>query len=384
MCLLAKGLYGLKQSQRAWYNTINSSLTQVQQFSQTLADSNVYIKREGESYVILALYVDNAILFSNNLDLLKHTKKILSQQFEMKDYGEVHYCLGIQVVCNRENRTIYLNQQRNIEDILERFNMKNCKPSITPMEANIKLSKDMCPRTSEERKFMANIPYRSAVGCLVYAMVCTRPDIAFAVGTVSQFLEDPGVKHWSVVKRIMRYLHGTATHGISYSPSINEKDTQVIGYCDSDWAGDVDSRKSTTGYCFLLGQGAISWHSKKQPIVALSSTEAEYVASTNATKEAIWLQQLCKDVGFKQFKPTIIYCDNQSCIALTQNSKFHTRTKHVEIHHHFIREKVLKGDVEIKYCNAEEQYADFLTKSSPRPKHELCKLKLGVTSTQRE
>lgn len=136
--------------------------------------------------------------------------------------------------------------------------MKNSKPAITPMEANVKLSKEMCPQTSEDKKFMSNVPYRSAVGCLVYAMVCTRPDIAFAVGAVSQFLEDPGIKHWSVVKRIMRYLHGTCTHGIHYGPRINSKDTQIIGYCDSDWAGDIDGRKSTTGYCFLLGEGAIS------------------------------------------------------------------------------------------------------------------------------
>ena len=145
----------------------------------------------------------------------------------MKDFGEVHYCLGLQVIRNRENKTIHLSQQKYIENILERFNMKICKPSFTPMEANVKLSRDMCPQTLKEKQIMAKIPYRSIVGCLVYAMICTRPDIAFAVGTVSQYFEDPDGKHWSVVKRIMRYLHGTSTHGVRYDPSTNSIATPI-------------------------------------------------------------------------------------------------------------------------------------------------------------
>ena len=182
----------------------------------------------------------------------------------------------------------------------------------------------------------------------------------------------------------MRNLHDTATHGVHYGPSTNGEDIEVVGYCGADWAGDMGGCKSTTMYYFLFGQGAFSWHSKRKPTVTLSSTEAEYMASTNATKEALWLQQFCKDIGFNQVKATTIFCDNRSCITLTQYPKFHARTKHVEFHHHFVQEKILSGAVEIKNCSTKEQYADFLTKSLPQPKHELCELKLGVTSTKVE
>jgi len=197
-------------------------------------------------------------------------------------------------------------------------------------------------------------------------------------------LEDPSIKHWSVVNQILWYLQGTTTHGISYGQKNPWARPLNHWYCNVDWAGEVDGRKSTMGYCFLLNNGAISWHSKKQPTVALSSIEAKYMATTNATKEAIWIQQFCKDILGSTKPNQLQFCahDNKSCIALTQNPKFHARTNHIEIHHHFVQEKVLSGDVEIKYCTTMEQYANFLTKGLPRPKHDLCKFNLGVLNIQ--
>jgi hypothetical protein len=198
----------------------------------------------------------------------------------------------------------------------------------------------------------------------MYCMLGTRPDIAYAVGALSQFASNPGKAHWQAVKRVMRYLQGTKELCLTYSSSID-----VLGYTDADWGGDQDNRRSTSGYLFKIGDGAISWSSKKQRTVALSSTEAEYMAATQATKEAVWLCLLLDEIGYTQNKiPTTIMADNQSCIALAKNPTFHARTKHIDIQHHYIRERLEDGDIELVYCNTNDMVADVLTKALSRDK----------------
>jgi hypothetical protein len=258
--------------------------------------------------------------------------------------------------------------QRAIEakkNILERFNMSDCKSAPTPMDAGIKLSKDMSPKNDEENEAMKSVPYQNAIGSLMYVMTGTRPDIAYAVGATSVYNSNPGEKHWKAVKRIMRYLKGSRDFELEYK-STNDP---MHGYSDADWGGNADDRRSTTGYTFIMSDAAVCWGSKRQPTVALSTTEAEYMALTQATKEAVWLKRFLQDIKLETQNNVRILTDNQSSMALAKNPVFHARTKHIDIRHHFIRERVEAGDIELVFCKTEDMLADVLTKGLTKEKH---------------
>uniref|UniRef100_A0A2N9I383 Reverse transcriptase Ty1/copia-type domain-containing protein n=1 Tax=Fagus sylvatica TaxID=28930 RepID=A0A2N9I383_FAGSY len=249
VCRLKRSIYGLKQSSRQWYLRFHDSITSFG-FEMIEEDHCVYLKRSKRSILILSLYVDDILLAGNDMDSIVTTKKWLSSTFEMKDMGTY------------------------IKKILERFHMHNSKPINTPMEKGCTLSLDQCPKNDEEKNQMSKVPYASAIGSLMYAMLCTCPDICFAVGMVSRYQSNPGPAHCRAVKRILRYLRGTIDHALCYHGG----DLRLTGYSDADWASDKDERKSTSGYAFILGGGAVSWCSKKQSCIALSTMESEYVA----------------------------------------------------------------------------------------------------------
>uniref|UniRef100_A0A2N9F2G9 Reverse transcriptase Ty1/copia-type domain-containing protein n=1 Tax=Fagus sylvatica TaxID=28930 RepID=A0A2N9F2G9_FAGSY len=215
------------------------------------------------------------------------TKEWLSSNFEMKDMGEADYILGVKIFRDRLKKILGLSQQTYIKKVLERFEMSDCKPIDTPISKNESLSKNMCPKTQDEQEKMARVPYANAIGSLMYVMMCTRPDICYAVGLVSRFQSNPELAHWKAVKRILRYLKGTIDYVLCYQGS----DLRLIGYSDADWGSDLDERKSTSGYAFFLNNGAIIWSSKKQPCIALSTMEAKYVACSAAIQEAVWLRR---------------------------------------------------------------------------------------------
>ncbi|GAB4832444.1 hypothetical protein Ancab_040266 [Ancistrocladus abbreviatus] len=223
---------------------------------------------------------------------------------------------------------------------------------------------------------MSRVPYASAVGSLMFAMICTRPDIAQAVGVVSQYMANLGREHWSAVKRILRYIKGTSNVALCYGGS----DLVVSGYVDSDYAGDFDGSKSTTRYVFTLASGAVSWISKLQSVVATSSTEAEYVAATQASKEAVWLKMVLEELGHKQEKMTL-FCDNQSALHLARNPVFHSKTKHIRVQYHFVREKVEEGTVDMRKVHTKENLADFLTKAINTDKFIWCRSSCGLLET---
>ena len=363
VCKLKKSLYGFKQASKLWYYKFQNYLFSLG-FLGIIADSNVYIKQDNTSFIILALYVDDVILITNTIQLLKQIDIQFRQAFAMTNHSPIHYILGIHIERNRMNRTIKIHQQKYILNILKHFQMINCNPIGKPFEVNVKLTKDQRPQTPSEINTMSNVPYAQAVGALGYASVTTRPALTYAVGEVSQHSINPRQAHWNAVKRIFRYLKGTIDHGIVYgfnSNSPNDPKT-LVGYTYADWAGDVDGRKSTSGYAFILANGVASWSSKRQQTVALSSIEAEYKAATEACKEGIWLRQLLQDIGFVQNLPTMIHCDNQSAIALTKNPQFHARTKHIEIQFHFIREVVEDGQIRLEYVHTSQNIADIFTK----------------------
>jgi hypothetical protein len=223
---------------------------------------------------------------------------------------------------------------------------------------------------------MSSIPYRQAIGSIMYAMVGTRPDLSVAVGKLSQFMQNPGLEHWNAVKKVLRYLQHSKNAVLQYKSC--QGGGTLFGYCDSDWGGDVDSRKSTSGYAFMLAGGCISWCSKKQATVALSSTEAEYIAATQAAKEAIWLRTFLKELHLAQKSATWIFSDSQGSNALIRNPVYHARTKHIDIQYHFVREHVLAGNLCYYFCATNDQVADILTKALPRGKFESFRMCLGI------
>jgi hypothetical protein len=267
-----------------------------------------------------------------------------------------------------------LDQSAYIKEILIKFNMENCKIAKSPSQPGYCLSASMSP------KEMASVPYRELVGALNWLATSTRSDIAHAVSCLSRFLNNPGRKHWTAAKRVVRYLKGTSSEGLGFHTN-DDKSSTLVGYSDSDWAGDVDSRRSTSGYIFLLAGSAISWKSRLQPITACSSTEAEYIALSEATKQAVWLRNLLGELGVLQNGPTIIYEDNQGCISISQNRRSDKRTKHIDIRFHYTRDQIEAERISVKYCTSHSMQADVLTKEPNAPRLTETKGLIGLQSS---
>ncbi|KAH9754792.1 Integrase catalytic domain-containing protein [Citrus sinensis] len=362
---LIKSLYGLKQSPRQWYKRFDQFI-QGQKFTTSEHDHCVYFRRllDG-AFIYLLLYVDDMLIASKNRDEIERLKKQLASEFEMKDLGDAQKILGMEIRRDKNNGSVWLTQKSYLKKVLERFGMDDkTKPVCTPLAPHFKLSSSSCPRSQEERDYMARVPYASAVGSLMYAMVCTRPNISQAVSMVSRYMYNPGKNHWLVVKWILRYLYGTIDVGLLFKKDCGQ---QCVGYCDSDFAGDLDKRRSTTGYVFTLGGGTISWRSILQSTIALSTTEAEYMAATEAVKEAIWLKGLLGDLGVIQ-ENIAVFCDNQSAIFLAKNQTYHARTKHIDVKYHYVREIIEGGDVLLKKIGTKDNPSDMLTKVVSRVK----------------
>ena len=375
VCKLKKSLYGLKQAPRQWYKKFDSFMVG-HGYQRTAADYCVYFKRyPGEKFIILLLYVDDMLIVGQDRAQISKLKEELAESFEMKDLGPAKQILGMEITRDRKNRRLWLSQERYVERILERFNMKEAKPVTTPLGGHCKLSKSSCPSTEEENKKMVVIPYSSAVGSLMYAMVCTRLDIAHAVGVVSRFLSNPGKQHWEAVKWIFRYLRRTSKLCLSFGRG----KLVLEGYTDADMAGDLDGRKSTSGYLFTFAGGAVSWQSKLQKCVALSTIEAEYIAVTEAGKEIVWIKTFFKELGMQQDE-YVVYCDSQSAIDLSKNATYHSRTKHIEVRYHWIRDATEGKRFKLKKIHADKNAADMMTKVIPKQKMEFCSMLAGMES----
>ena len=365
VCLLKKSLYGLKQSPRQWYKRFYQFMLG-HGFSRSDYDSCVYMKKVSDgSLVYLLLYVDDMLVVAKDMFEVKKVKEMLKGEFEMKDLGPAKTILGMEIIRDRKRR---LSQEKYIEKVLERFNMLDAKPVSVPLASHFKLSSLDSPKSKEDKEFMSSIPYANAVGSIMYAMVCTRPDIAQAVSVVSRYMANPGKAHWQAVKWILRYLRGTSSTCIEYGRNGDD----LIGYVDSDYGGDLDGRKSTSGYVFCLGGSAISWRSALQDVTALSSTEAEYMALTEGFKEAQWLGGFVGELKSGGCVP-MVYGDSQSAIHLARNpNSFHRRTKHIDVKYHYIRDTIASGKVVLGKVHTSENPADMLTKPLPVAKFEHC------------
>lgn len=379
VCRLRKTIYGLKQASRAWNKKLHSSLLQVG-LKDSKTDPCVYFRVSDKNMTFVAVYVDDLLIFSNDQTFKNKLKRDLSSEFKMKDMGEAKHCLGFEIKRDFKNGTLRINQSKYINEILCRFNMSECNPVSTPLDTNQKLTAEMSPKNPVEQREMRDIPYQQAVGSLLYAAHGTRPDIAFAVSLVSRFNNNPGKPHWNAVKRIFRYLKGTNSFELEFSKDANKG---VFGYCDADWAGDIDSRRSMTGYIFKFQGGPITWGTKKQATVALSTAEAEYMALSMATQDAMWLRSLNKEFKMEKLTPTTIFCDNKSAIDLAHTTIHHSRSKHIDIRHHYVREKIASGDIELQYIDTGNMTADILTKGLVKGNHFKCVNAMGLNSHEK-
>jgi Reverse transcriptase (RNA-dependent DNA polymerase) len=361
---LVKTLYGLKQSGRRWYQKLTSIFTSLG-LIQCSVDQAVFYKSNprANELTVVAVHVDDCTIAATSPRLVNALKDGLRKHVEVTDLGELHWMLGIEVKRDREARTIHLSQRAYIDSILRRFNFDGLKPLSTPMDTQVHLRSEQAPTTPAEFAMMRDVPYREAVGALNWAALATRPDIAFAVATVARFASNPGPAHWEAVKRIYRYLSGTRDLWLTYG----EAKRTLEGFADAD-GSMAEDRRAISGYAFLIDGGAVSWSSKRQEIVSLSTTESEYVAVTHGGKEAVWLRSLLSHV-FGPFKdPTTLFSDNQSAIALTRDHQYHARTKHIDVRYHWIRWVVEQGTIKLVYCPTDDMVADALTKALPSPK----------------
>jgi len=369
VCLLKKSLYGLKQSPRQWYKRFDLFMVS-HGYTRCEYDCCIYYRVLSDgSYIILALYVDDMLVAAKSKQEIGKLKSMLNSEFDMKDLGAAKKILGIEIHRDRRAGQLRLSQSGYLQKVLQRFNMQDSKSVSTPLASHFKLSAKMSPSSEDEIKCMEEVPYANAVGCLMYLMVCTRPDISHAVSVVSRYMANPGKEHWNAVKWVFRYLAGTRDLGIVFDQK--EASEDVVGYVDSDYAGNLDSRRSMTGYAFMFSGGPVCWKSTLQDTVALSTTEAEYMAVTEAAKEAVWLKGLVSELGFMQ-DSVLLHCDSQSAIHLAKNQVYSARTKHIDVRYHRIREWLASGDLTLSKVHTDENASDMLTKPVPREKFERC------------
>ncbi|KAI3649368.1 hypothetical protein MP228_005777, partial [Amoeboaphelidium protococcarum] len=345
-------------------------------FVPTEADHCLFYRKEDDALILA--HVDDMLLGIKGIDQAQKLKKDIASMIEITDLGPASYFLGLHIERDRQAKTILLHQHRFIAELLEDYQMSLVKPAPTPMDSTVSLSLQDCPQTKEEQELMQDIPYQQVVGALLYTACATRPDISAAVGKVCKFSSNPGQKHWTAVKRICKYLKGTSKLGIQLG---GEHGTVIQGWSDADWAGDTDGRKSTGGYLFKLANSPVSWQSKLQNIVALSSCESEYIALSNSAQEAIWLRRLLQEIGWTQDAATLIHEDNQGAIAVINGNKTHSRTKHIDVRHHFIRTCVRDGHLRVVYCPTDLMLADILTKPLPTQKFLALRDMMGMSES---
>ncbi|KAI7953544.1 hypothetical protein MJO28_006091 [Puccinia striiformis f. sp. tritici] len=383
---LKKSIYGLKQSARLWHIEVEKFLKKIG-FEKTYGDECVFIRTKNRQSSIIYLHVDDMIITGDEKEI-EDVKALIKGKWNMEDLGIAKRIVGIEIE-NLENGSYKINQQSMIGNVLGKFCMTDCmtdfKPASTPFAPNTHLVKSTDDESAEFLKI--NDRYRSAVGSIMYLAICTRPDISFAVGVLSRHLSKPNQQHWDAFKHVLRYLKATKNQSIIYKSdngrSLEGDQSWETPECasDTDWAGDRSSRRSTTGYIFKYLGGALSWRSRLQQTVALSSTEAEYRATTEAKQEILWLCKLMKELNLIVKLPITLKCDNLSAKYLASNPFYHSRSKHIEIEFHWIREKVKEGFIRLEYCKTTEMIADLFTKNLGKQSFKKLKKMIGLTES---
>lgn len=358
---LRKALYGLKQSARCWSDEVKDKFKSMNLIQNPHDPCLWYGKTSDGRETLIYLHVDDMAITGNNITYIK---EVLKTKWRMEDLGPAHCVVGIEIH-STPSQGYSLSQPAMIQTVLERFRVEDCKPASTPFPGGTKILR---ASDADVEEFLASkLPYNSLVGSLMYIAQGTRPDIAYAVGALSQHLARPSMTAWNLGLHVLRYLKGTILLGLIY----DGHDSTVVGnqswhfpdcHTDSDWAGDPTTRRSTTGYLFKMNGAAVSWRSKLQSTVSLSSTEAEYKATTEAGQEIVWLRGLLSNISILHPRPTVLCSDSTGAVSLTLKTVFHARTKHIEVQHHWIREQVEKKTIVLRHISNKHMFADTLTK----------------------
>lgn len=362
VCRLRKSLYGLRQAPLAWYQTFSSALLSFG-FTQSLADTSLFLYRRDHDCLLVLVYVDDMILTGSNSDLIQDLIRFLSTKFSVKDLGPLTYFLGVEIVWCRDG--LLLSQQKYIVDLLHRFQMDGSKPVTTPMSTSTSLSVSGTVDPSA---------YRSAIGGLQYLTI-TRPDIAFTVNRLAQSMASPTFDDWLPVKCLFRYLKGSLHHGLHLR---RPSSLHLTAYSDSDFGGTLTDGKSTSAYIIFLGLNPISWRSRKQKGVARSSTEVEYLALASTASEVCWISHLFKELGISLPSPPRLLCDNLGATRLALHPIMHSRMKHIALDLHFVCDLCSKGMFKVHHVNTLDQLADVLTKPLARSRFQLLRSKIYV------
>ena len=364
---LHKALYGLKQAPRAWFSRIEEYFSK-EGFMKSQNEETLFLKVDRGNILIVSVYVDDLIYTGDDMKMMEDFKNSMQKEFDMSDLGKMRYFLGIEVL--QTSSGIHISQTKYALEVLRRFEMESCNAVYNPMVPGEKLNMD------EEGDRVDATYYKQIIGSLMY-LTTTRPDLQFSVSLLSRFMSSPTTLHVQAAKKVLRYLKGTIDFGIWYKRGGGG---ELLVYTDSDFAGDVDTRKSTSGYVFLMDNAAVAWLSKKQPIVTLSTTEAEYVAASVCACQAVWFRRMMQELGHEATEGTTILCDNTSTIKLSKNQVFHGRCKHIGVRFHFLRELVNNGEISLKHCGSQEQVADIFTKPLRREVFEKLRSELGICS----
>ena len=410
---LVKTLYGLRQSPLAWFKVLDKFLRS-KGLTRSNEDSSLYISKD----LIILIFVDDILFFSKDKNKITEAKGWLMGEYKMTDLGDLKQFLGMQIERDRKNRKMFIGQKRYFQKILEQCKMQDCNGCHTPMDPREDLKKP------DDKDITGIIEYQSLVGSIMYGMLGTRPDLGYSISTLSKFNSCPAIEHHSAAKRVLRYLQKTKDYGLMFTGKSASEFPEPKCYTDSDWAGDAEDRRSTGGYVFILAGAAVSWKTKKQGITALSSTEAEYVALSEATKEAIWIKRVLRELETREVpkaevdisryheeeilrqwepeneeylekkeewpnnlttsKPQMIMADNQGCIKLAENIYGNSKAKHVEIRYHFVRDALQDGKISLSYEPTNTMTADIMTKALPRERHWIHTTAMGVTTRESE
>ncbi|GJU09123.1 retrovirus-related pol polyprotein from transposon TNT 1-94 [Tanacetum coccineum] len=359
---LKKALYGLKQAPKAWYDRLKAFLIK-HEYSMGMVDNTLFTKKSKSHLIIVQIYVHDIIFGSTSQNLCDDFAKIMHDEFELSMMGELNFFLGLQIKQMEDG--IFFNQSKYIKEMLKKFRLEDSKPTKMPMSTEIKLTKD------DEADSVDSSKYRGMIGSLLY-LTTSRPDIMFSVCLCDHFQENPKTTHLEAVKRIFRYIRGTSCLGLWYPKGTR---IETVVYADSDHAGDHVDHKSTSSICTFMGYCLTSWFAKKQTALAIYMTEAEYVSARKACQQALWMKQALIDYGIR-LNDVPIMCDNKCAIDLNKNPVHHSRTKHIEIRHHFLRDNVQKGNISIEKVASEDNITDIFTKPL---KHEVFNyLRLGL------
>ena len=369
VCKLQRSIYGLKQASRSWNLRFDEKIKEFG-FTQNLDEPCVYMKASGSTVTFLILYVDDILLIGNHIPTLQGVKSWLGKCFSMNDLGEAAFILGIKIYRDRSKRLLGLSQSTYIDKVLKRFRMQDSKRGTLPMQHGVILNKSQCPSpSSDAEKRMKGIPYASAIGSIMYAMICTRPDVSYALSMTSRFQQNPGDDHWIAVKNILKYLRRTKDMFLVYGGL--ESELTVRCYTDASFQTDRDDSKSQSGYVFILNGGAVDWKSSKQSTVAQSTTESEYIAASKAAQEAMWLRKFIAELGVVPSieQPTEMHCDNAGALVLARDPVTKGNSRHILRKFHYIREVVKSKDIDIRKVHTDQNLADPFTKPMPPPKH---------------